>query len=160
MEEREDGVVIQGARMLATIAPIADELLVFPSTVLRGTPEDAPYSYAFAIPNDSPGLRYLCRTSLYNGGSTHDEPLASRYEEMDAVAVFDHVFVPSERIFMLGNPQLCNSFYTETGAGALMTHQVVTRTIAKSEFFLGLASSSPNRSASTGSSTSRRTSPS
>jgi len=28
--------------MLATIAPIADELLVFPSTVLRGTPEDAP----------------------------------------------------------------------------------------------------------------------
>ena len=140
VEEREDGIVIQGARMLATIAPIADELLVFPSTVLRGTPEDAPYSYAFAIPNDTPGLRYLCRTSLYNGGSTHDEPLASRYEEMDAVAVFDHVFVPNERIFMLGNPQLCNGFYSETGAGALMTHQVVTRTIAKSEFFLGLAS--------------------
>jgi len=117
-----------------------DDTIVFPSTVLRGTPEDAPYSYAFAIPNDAPGLRYLCRTSLYNGGSTHDEPLASRYEEMDAVAVFDHVFVPNERIFMLGHPQLCNSFYTETGAGALMTHQVVTRTIAKSEFFLGLAS--------------------
>ena len=79
VEEREDGIVIHGARMLATIAPIADELLVFPSTVLRGAPEDAPYSYAFAIPNDAPGLRYLCRTSLYNGGSTHDEPLASRY---------------------------------------------------------------------------------
>ncbi len=140
VEERTDGIVIHGARMLATIAPIADELLVFPSTVLRGTPEDAPYSYAFAIPNDAPGLRYLCRGSLYHGGSTHDEPLASRYEEMDAVAVFDNVFVPRERIFMLGNPQLCNAFYTETGAGALMTHQVVTRTIAKSEFFLGLAS--------------------
>ncbi|WP_368730947.1 4-hydroxyphenylacetate 3-hydroxylase N-terminal domain-containing protein, partial [Staphylococcus epidermidis] len=78
------------------------------------------------------------RTSLYNGGSTHDEPLASRYEEMDAVAVFDDVFVPSERIFMLGNPQLCNGFYSETGAGALMTHQVVTRPIAKSGFYLGL----------------------
>jgi 4-hydroxyphenylacetate 3-monooxygenase len=140
VEERDDGIVVRGARMLATIAPIADELLVFPSTVLRGTPEDAPYSFAFAIPNDTPGLRYLCRTSLYNGGSIHDEPLASRYEEMDAVAVFDDVFVPSDRIFMLGNPQLCNSFYAETGAGALMTHQVVTRTIAKSEFFLGLAS--------------------
>lgn len=138
--ERDGGIVVRGARMLATIAPIADELLVFPSTVLRGTPEDAPYSFAFAIPNDAPGLRYLCRTSLYNGGSIHDEPLASRYEEMDAVAVFDDVFVPGERIFMLGNPQLCNSFYAETGAGALMTHQVVARTIAKSEFFLGLAS--------------------
>ncbi|MFC6354727.1 4-hydroxyphenylacetate 3-monooxygenase, oxygenase component [Luethyella okanaganae] len=140
VEEREDGIVIDGARMLATIAPIADELLVFPSTVLRGTPEDAPYSYAFAIPNDAPGLRYLCRTSLHNGGSTFDEPLAARFEEMDAVAVFDRVFVPNERIFMLGHPELCNGFYSETGAGALMTHQVVTRTIAKSEFFLGLAS--------------------
>jgi 4-hydroxyphenylacetate 3-monooxygenase len=125
--------------MLATVAPIADELLVFPSTVLRGTPEDAPYSYAFAIPNDTPGLRYLCRTSLHNGGSHFDEPLASRFEEMDAVVVFDNVFVPNERVFMLGHPELCNQFYSETGAAALMTHQVVTRTIAKSEFFLGLA---------------------
>lgn len=140
IEEREDGIVIHGARMLATIAPIADELLVFPSTVLRGAPEDAPYSYAFAIPNDAPGLRYLCRRSLYNGGSVFDEPLAGRFEEMDAVAIFDNVFVPNERIFLLGHPELCNGFYAETGAGALMTHQVVTRTIAKSEFFLGLAS--------------------
>ncbi len=139
IEERPDGIVIHGARMLATVAPIADELLVFPSTVLRGTPEDAPYSYAFAIQNDAPGLRYLCRTSLHNGGSHFDEPLASRFEEMDAVVVFDNVFVPNERIFMLGHPELCNNFYTETGATALMTQQVVTRTIAKSEFFLGLA---------------------
>lgn len=139
IEEREDGIVVHGARMLATSAPIADELLVFPSTVLRGTPEDAPYSYAFAIPNDTPGLRYLCRTSFYTGKGVHDEPLAGRFEEMDAVVIFDHVFVPKERIFMLGHPELCNAFYSETGAAALMTHQVVTRTIAKSEFFLGLA---------------------
>ncbi|AJT41313.1 4-hydroxyphenylacetate 3-monooxygenase, oxygenase component [Psychromicrobium lacuslunae] len=139
VEERADGIVVHGARMLATSAPIADELLVFPSTVLRSTPEDAPYSYAFAIPNDTPGLRYLCRTSLYTGKGVHDEPLAGRFEEMDAVVIFDHVFVPRERIFMLGHPELCNAFYSETGAAALMTHQVVTRTIAKSEFFLGLA---------------------
>ncbi|WP_125614621.1 4-hydroxyphenylacetate 3-monooxygenase, oxygenase component [Specibacter cremeus] len=140
VEEREDGIVIRGARMLATIAPIADELLVFPSTVLRGTPEDAPYSYAFAVPNDAPGLRYLCRTGLHNGGNKHDEPLAGRYDEIDAVVVFDDVFIPNERIFMLGRPDLCNAWYQETGAGALMTHQVVTRTVAKSEFYLGLAS--------------------
>ncbi|WP_138442607.1 4-hydroxyphenylacetate 3-monooxygenase, oxygenase component [Sinomonas susongensis] len=140
VEERDDGVVIRGARMLATIAPIADELLVFPSTVLRGAPEDAPYSFAFAIQNDAPGLRYLCRTGLHHGGSHHDEPLASRFEEVDAVVVFDDVFVPDERLFMLGHPQLCNQWYSETGAAALMTHQVVTRTVAKSEFFLGLAS--------------------
>lgn len=64
VEERADGVVIRGARLLATLGPIADELLVFPSTVLRGTPEDAPYSFAFAIPNDTPGLKYYCRAPL------------------------------------------------------------------------------------------------
>jgi 4-hydroxyphenylacetate 3-monooxygenase, oxygenase component len=140
VEERDDGIVIRGARMLATIGPIADELLVFPSTVLRGTPEDAAYSFAFAIQNDAPGLRYLCRTSLYNGGGTVNEPLASRFEEMDAVVVFDDVFVPNERIFMLGHPEKCNAFYSETGAAALMTHQVLTRTTAKAGFILGLAS--------------------
>jgi 4-hydroxyphenylacetate 3-monooxygenase len=140
IEERADGVVLRGARLLATLGPIADELLVFPSTVLRGTPEDAPYSFAFAIPNDTPGLKYYCRTPLYHGGGTFDEPLASRFEEMDAVVVFDDVLVPHDRVFMLGHPELCNAWYSETGAGALMTHQVVNRTLAKTEFYLGLAS--------------------
>jgi aromatic ring hydroxylase len=40
VEERGNGVVVRGARLLATLGPNADELLVFPSTVLRGTPED------------------------------------------------------------------------------------------------------------------------
>src|SRR3984957_4248851 len=59
--EDDNGIVVRGARMLATIGPIADELLVFPSTVLRGTPEDKPYSFAFAINCDEPGLRFICR---------------------------------------------------------------------------------------------------
>ena len=129
--------------------------------MLRGTPEDAPYSYAFAIPNDAPGLRYLCRTSLYNGGSTHDEPLASRYEEMDAVAVFDHVFVPNERIFMLGHPQLCNVFYSETGAGGAHDPPGGHPHDRQERVLPGPGHrNSPSRSASTDSSTSRRTSPS
>lgn len=140
VEERPDGIVVRGARMLATVAPIADELLVFPSTLLRGTPEDAPYSYAFAVPNDTPGLKYYCRAPLYNGRGRANEPLASRYDEMDALVVFDDVFVPNERVFLLGHPELCNEFYAATGAGQLMTYQVVCRTLAKTEFYLGLAS--------------------
>ncbi|MQA11018.1 MAG: 4-hydroxyphenylacetate 3-monooxygenase, oxygenase component [Pseudonocardiaceae bacterium] len=140
VREDDNGVVINGARMLATIGPIADELLVFPSTVLRGTPDDAPYSYAFAIPCDAPGLRFLCRQSLDHGRSHFDEPLSSRFEEMDAVVIFDDVHVPYERCFMLGNPELCNSFYADTSAVVHMTHQVATRTTAKTEFMLGLIS--------------------
>jgi 4-hydroxyphenylacetate 3-monooxygenase len=135
--ERDDGIVVRGARMLATIGPIADELLVFPSTVLRGTPEDAPYSFAFAINCDAPGLRFVCRENLDYG---RDHPLGGRFDEIDAVVVFDDVHVPWERVFMLGHPELCNDFYTATSAVAHMTHQVTARTTAKAEAFLGLAS--------------------
>jgi 4-hydroxyphenylacetate 3-monooxygenase len=136
--DRDDsGITVRGARLLATIGPIADELLVFPSTVLRGGPDDEPYSFAFAVPCDAPGLRFICRESLDYG---RGHPLASRFEEMDAVVVFDDVHVPAERIFMLGHPELCNQLYLDTGAVVHMAHQVATRTTAKTEFLLGLIS--------------------
>jgi 4-hydroxyphenylacetate 3-monooxygenase len=140
VEENDNGVVLRGARMLATIGPIADELIVFPSTVVRGGADDAPYMFALAVPCDAPGLRFLCRESFDLGRSHFDHPLASRFEEIDAVVVFDDVLVPFERCFVLRDPELCNGLYTETSAAAHMTHQVVTRTSTKTEYMLGLVS--------------------
>jgi 4-hydroxyphenylacetate 3-monooxygenase len=140
VDEDDNGITVRGARLLATIGPIADELLVFPSTVLKGNPEDAPYSFAFAINCDAPGLRFICRESMDFGRSHFDHPMASRFEEMDAVVVFDDVHVPFERCFLLGNAEMCNGFYSETDAAVHMTHQVTTRTTAKTEFLLGLVS--------------------
>jgi 4-hydroxyphenylacetate 3-monooxygenase len=48
------------------------------------------------------------------------------------------VHVPYERCFTLGDPEICNGFYTKTDALQHMTHQVITRTTAKTEFILGL----------------------
>jgi 4-hydroxyphenylacetate 3-monooxygenase len=140
VREDDNGVVIRGARMLATIGPFSDELLVFPSTVLRATPEDKPYSYAFAVPSDAPGLRFLAREPLDYGRTRHDHPLGSRFDESDAVVIFDDVHVPYERCFVLGDPELCNGFYVKTSAVVHMTHQVVARTGAKTEYMLGLVS--------------------
>jgi 4-hydroxyphenylacetate 3-monooxygenase len=140
VDETDAGVVIRGARMLATIGPIADELVVFPSTVVRGGADDAPYMFAVAVPCDAPGLRFLCRESFDLGRSRFDHPLGSRFEEIDAVVVFDDVLVPYERCFILRDAELCNGLYTETSAAVHMTHQVVTRTTAKTEFMLGLVS--------------------
>src|SRR5262249_12086480 len=97
VREDDSGVVIRGARMLATIGTIADELLVFPSTVLKGTPEDAPYSFAVAINCDAPGLRFICRESFDTGRTHFDHPLGSRFDEIDAVVVFDDVHVSYDR---------------------------------------------------------------
>jgi 4-hydroxyphenylacetate 3-monooxygenase len=140
VDQRDDGIVIRGARLLATIGPFADEILVMPSTVLKGTEDDAPYSYAFALPCDTPGVRFLCRESFDLGRSRFDHPLSSRFEEIDAIVVFDDVLVPYERCFIVAHPELCNGIYSETTAAVHMTHQVVTRTKAKTEFLLGLVS--------------------
>jgi 4-hydroxyphenylacetate 3-monooxygenase len=140
VDRNDNGIVIRGARLLATIGPFADEILVMPSTVLKGTADDAPYSYAFALPCDAPGLRFLCRESFDLGRSHFDHPLGSRFEEIDAIVVFDDVLVPHERCFIVGQPELCNGIYSETSAAAHMTHQVVTRTRAKTEYILGLVS--------------------
>lgn len=142
-EETDAGIVIRGARMLATL-PISDEIMVFPSTLLKNPDEDAPYAFGFTIPNNTPGLRFICRESVDYGRSHFDHPLGSRFEEMDAVVVFDDVFVPWERVMLHRDVKRCNEAYARTGAVHHMTHQVVIKNIAKSEFLLGLAYSLVN----------------
>jgi len=144
-KETDAGIVIRGARMLATLGPISDEIEVFPSTVLRGSDEDIPYAFAFSIPVDTPGLKFLCRESFDYGRSSFDHPLGSRFEEMDAVVVFDDVLVPWERVFIHGNMQLCNGVFSETNAVVHMAQQVIVKNLAKAEFVFGVAATIGDR---------------
>src|SRR3989441_3070667 len=139
VRETDSGVVIRGARILATLGPLSDEIMVFPSTVLRAAADTAPFAFAFAIPCDTPGLRFICRESFDYGHSTFDHPLGARFEEMDAVVIFDDVLVPWERVFLKGDAALCNAAYATTNAVVHMMHQVVVKDIAKAEFVLGVA---------------------
>lgn len=139
VKETDAGLVIRGARMLATLGPIADEIEVFPSTVLRGREEDIPYAFAFSIPVDSPGLKFICRETFDYGRSTFDHPLGSRFEEMDAVVVFEDVLVPWERVFIYGDMSLCNGVFADTNAVVHMAHQVIVKNLAKAEFVFGVA---------------------
>jgi 4-hydroxyphenylacetate 3-monooxygenase len=137
-EETDSGLVIRGCRMLATL-PVADEIMVLPSTLLKGKDEDAPYAFGFVIPSDTEGLRFMCRESVDYGHSHFDHPFGSRFEEMDAVVVFDDVHVPWESVLLYRDVTRCNQAYARTGAVVHMAHQVVVKNIAKSEFMLGLA---------------------
>ncbi|MEW5958426.1 MAG: 4-hydroxyphenylacetate 3-monooxygenase, oxygenase component [Chloroflexota bacterium] len=138
-EETEAGIVIKGARMLATL-PIADEIMVFPSTLLKSQKEDEPYAFGLAIPTATPGLKFICRESVDYGRNPYDHPLGSRFEELDALVVFDDVFVPWERVFLYRDVEICNRAYAATGTIVHMAHQVVCKNIAKTEFLLGLVS--------------------
>lgn len=140
VEEKDGGIVVRGARMLATLGPIADELEVFPSTVVKSDPADAPYAFGFVVPCSAPGLKFICRETYDLNRSRHDHPLGSRFEEMDSVIIFDDVFVPWERVFLYGDPDLANGAFGATNAVIHMAHQVMAKNIAKTEFMLGLVS--------------------
>src|SRR3989454_10605565 len=84
VKETDAGVVILGARILATLGPLSDEIMVFPSTVLKAAADTAPYAFAFAIPCNTSGLKFICRESFDYGQAPFDHPLASHFEEMDS----------------------------------------------------------------------------
>lgn len=138
VEERDDGIIVDGIRLLATQGGITDEILVFPSTVKKAGELDDPYSLAFAVPNNTPGLKFISRESFDYGKNEWDHPLGSRFEEGDAIVSFDNVFVPWERVFVCGNSSVCNRTFLETNAVVHMSHQVVAKNVVKTEFLLGV----------------------
>ena len=138
VKETDAGIIVKGARLLATLGPLADEIEVFPSTLLRGSEENIPFAFAFAIPINTPGLKLIARDTYDHGKSEFDAPLSSRFEEMDAVVIFDNVLVPWERLFMYREPLLCNQAFAATNAVVHMMHQVACGKLAKAEFMVGL----------------------
>ena len=136
VEETSEGILVRGARMLATL-PISDEILIFPSTVIQGGEEMRPYALGFSVPNNTPGLRFQCREPLDQGRSHVDHPLGSRFDELDAMVIFDDVIVPWDRVFLIRDVERANQAYARTGAVLHMAHQVVNLKIAKTEAILG-----------------------
>jgi 4-hydroxyphenylacetate 3-monooxygenase len=139
IETNDRGLIVSGARMLATLGPLAEELIVFPSTVLKAELAAEQFALAFAINCNARGLKFVCRDPIDWGRSHFDAPLASRFEEMDCVVIFDQVLVPWERVFLCGDIARCNSVYADTNAVVNMMHQVVVKNAVKAEFLLGLA---------------------
>lgn len=135
--KNEKGIVIKGARLLATQGGITDEVLVFSV----GGVFDQENGFAFSIPSNSEGLRFVCRESFVGGDSSFNYPLSSRYEEMDTIVVFDNVLVPWERVFYYDNIEVSNTFMSSSSFQPFTLHQAISRQIVKTEFVLGVVQS-------------------
>jgi 4-hydroxyphenylacetate 3-monooxygenase len=139
VDETDAGLVLSGARILATLAPASDDLFVAPSPSRSYAGVGNPRAFAFSIPVTSPGLRMICRESFDYGRSSFDHPLGSRFEEMDCTAVFDRVLVPWERVFLYGDQEYCQALFRATNCFTHSMHQFLTKNWVKAEFVLGVA---------------------
>lgn len=138
VRETAEGLVIRGARMLATMGPICDEMLIYNLPGLR--PGDEPHATAFAVPIDAPGLRQICREPYDRGDrAEYDHPLAANFEECDSVLIFDDVLVPWERVFIHNSVPLANALYVDTALRNHTAHQTNVRALVKMRFAVGIA---------------------
>jgi aromatic ring hydroxylase len=128
----DEGIVLRGAKILATLGPFADELFVYPGQPL---PREASPDYAlcFSIPLATPGLHTVCRDHYGASGPIADRPFSTRFDEQDAFMIFDDVLVPWERVFIDGDVNAYNELMREGWAANIM-QQTCIRSAVKLEF--------------------------
>lgn len=136
VERTEHGIVVSGARVLATLAPFSDELAVYPSQPMPDASRR--HALSFCIPMATPGLKFICRDSVSMPDNRFDHPLSGRFDEQDAFVIFDNVEVPRNRVFVDGNLAVYNSVMSASWRANAM-HQTMIRAWTKLEFGWGIA---------------------
>jgi anthranilate 3-monooxygenase (FAD)/4-hydroxyphenylacetate 3-monooxygenase len=138
IREDEAGIYVSGARMIATLGPVSDEMIMYNLPHFKAGDED--HALAFAVPTDVKGLRQICREPYGDGSqNSFDHPLATRFEENDSLLIFDEVFVPWERVFCYRNVALSNRIYSDSALRNHTAHQTNVRALVKMQFAVGLA---------------------
>ena len=138
VDEDAEGITVRGSKMLGTAAVMANELLVTCIQPLKSG--DERYALSFAIPLNASGLKILSRNSYEESAkSCFDNPLASRFDENDALIHFDDVKVPWERVFIANDVEMCLKQFHATPAHVYQNYQAQIRLMVKMRFMAGIA---------------------
>ncbi len=107
VSQNDAEIVVNGTQRLSALGPLAEELLIFPTAA-----QSPAQAVVFAIGANAPGMELRCRTS-------QSSPDALSFA-IECVATFKQVTIPSNRVFLSGNVERCNSMLQRTGAAAIL----------------------------------------
>jgi 4-hydroxyphenylacetate 3-monooxygenase len=140
VRETDSGAIVSGAKMLATGSALTHATFVAQNsavTLEAGKAED--FALVFIAPMDTPGTRLICRPSYEQSAhSPFDHPLSSRFDENDAVLIFDEALIPWENFLVYRSTERANSFYPASGFFNRFNLQAGTRLAVKLDFMVGL----------------------
>jgi 4-hydroxyphenylacetate 3-monooxygenase len=134
VRQDEDGVYLRGAKSVGSISAQANEIIF--TNLLR--PDLPPEACVWAsVPVATEGIKLICREGVSSpGADPYDHPIAHKGEEADQFIVFDDVFVPNDRLFNVGDPELLKLY----GPVTVWAHwHILTRLWVKAEIFVGTA---------------------
>ncbi len=139
-KETDAGLIISGAKVVATGSVLTNHTFVAHHGLIPV--QDKKFAAVFMLPTNSPGVKFICRTSYEMNstvmGSPFDYPLSSRLDENDAVFIMDKVLVPWENVFVYGDLEKANNFFPRTGFLPRFVVHGCTRLAVKLDFIAGL----------------------
>jgi 4-hydroxyphenylacetate 3-monooxygenase len=98
VRETDAGIIIRGAKY-ETAAPYADQAFLKPTFGAWVNDKLSNYAVGGIVRMGAPGVKHICRGGFANRGRPEDYPLSSRFDEVEALVVFDNVLIPWEDVF-------------------------------------------------------------
>src|SRR5262249_16771139 len=140
VRETDGGIIVSGAKMLATGSVITHASFVAPvaSAVLEPGKAES-FALVFFVRMNNPKANLICRAP-FNTRAPFDQPLASRFDENDAVLVLDEAFIPWEDVLVYRDIDRSTQFYAMSGFPNLYNFQSAIRLTTKLELMTGLLS--------------------
>ena len=106
VERRADGIVVRGAKAHQTGALNSHEIIIMPTQSMK--PEDKDYAVSFAVPMDTPGITMIIGRQSCDTRKLENSELDvgnAEFGGVEALTIFDDVFVPNERVFLNGETE-------------------------------------------------------
>jgi 4-hydroxyphenylacetate 3-monooxygenase len=138
VDQDAEGIVVRGAKMLATASPMANEVMIAAIQPLK--PGEEKYSFTAMVPFGEPRLRVLSRKSYETAAVTRfDNPLSSCFDENDSVLYLDDVKIPWDRVFVFNDVQMAAAQWFSIPTHCYQNYQCQVRLAVKLHFLLGIA---------------------
>ena len=138
--ETDAGIYIIGAKVVATNSALTH--YNFLGQNMSALANDESMAVMFIAPMDTPGIKLFCRPSYELAaaavGTPFDYPLSSRFDENDAIFVFEDVLIPWENVLVHRDVQKIAAFYPQSGFFNGLTFHGCTRFAVKLDFLVGL----------------------
>ncbi|WP_169523975.1 4-hydroxyphenylacetate 3-hydroxylase family protein [Amycolatopsis balhimycina] len=138
VRETDSGIVVSGAKTVATGAILSDEIQI--GTIEPLSFDDRDNALAFTVPLNASGLRMIARRSYERSAeSLFDQPFSTCFDENDATVVFQDVHIPWEKVFVYRDVPTAYLQWWDTPGFVYMCNQSAIRLWTKLEFLAGLA---------------------
>jgi 4-hydroxyphenylacetate 3-monooxygenase len=139
-KETDAGIYVSGAKVVATSSALTHYNFLGQNAAVPT--HDTDLAVMFIAPMNTPGVKLFCRTSYEMTasvmGTPFDYPLSSRFDENDAIFVFDNAFIPWEDVLLHRDLDKLKIFFPQSGFLAGYQFQGCTRLAVKLDFLVGV----------------------